>query len=265
MTKVDILSETASDSLQPTAKINNVISSEVREYFEKLRDFIVNKDEYDFVVDLDDVWRFVYTRRFDAVKYLTSNFSEGIDYEVKRQTPSQNNLPKKKYYLTVRAMENFIVRKNAEIFEIYRRIFHWVLEGSQPKQVINVVTIGIENDVNLIENKENQSYPAGYDSIKQILKSLGYKHIKPKQLFKILVERGLLKEIKKKIIIEKDVSIVYSDGEELASGMILNRNRIDSNTIRNQLIFRKTDAIELLDKAGVSLSNEEYLSRLYKD
>ena len=58
---------------------------------------------------------------------------------------------------------------------------------------------------------------------------------------------------------------MYSDGEELASGMILNRNRIDNNTIRNQLIFRKTDAIELLDKAGASLSNEEYLSKLYKD
>lgn len=128
MTKVELLSKSASDNLQPTAKINSAISSEVREYFEKLRDFIVNKDEYDFVVDLDDVWRFVYTRRFDTVKYLTSNFSEGIDYEVKRQTPSQNNLLKKKYYLTVRAMENFIVRKNAEIFEIYRRIFHWVLE-----------------------------------------------------------------------------------------------------------------------------------------
>lgn len=244
MAKLEILSEIANDSLRPTAKINFINSEEVKSYFTSLYNLVLEKGEDEFCVDLDDVFHYAYKAKKEAVRALTKSdvFINGYDYIVVRKAAQGQFDSKTKILMTMRCFEFFIVKKNRILFEVYRSIFHFVLAGNIPKQIVNVTPIGIIDSTKSIENKNNV-YPVGYNSIKQILRSLGYKHIKPRQVFKILVERGLLKEQKKDVAIRKCVSVIYSSGEQLESGVIINRGRINDDTIQNQLLFKESEVI----------------------
>ena len=265
MTKVNFSSETASDSLQPTAQFNGNTTNEIHSYFNLLYLKVVNNPDNQFCVDLDDIWSIGYSRRRDAVKYLIKSFKEDIDYEEVRQAPLQNNLPKFKYMLTVQCMEHLVVRRNKEIFEIYRRIFHWVIfnPNMKPTYIINVASLGIENTNKIKSYKSESPYPEGYSSMKQILKLLGYQYLKPAQVFKIFVERGLLKQIRNHIKIEKDIDIIYADDDLVRSGDVINKSDINIDTLRNQMIFKNESVSDLFIKAGINLNNEEYLSKYY--
>lgn len=265
MAKLEILSEIANNSLQPTAKINSINSEEVKSYFTSLYNLVLEKGEDEFCVDLDDVFHYAYKAKKEAVRALTKSdvFINGYDYIVVRKAAQGQFDSKTKILMTMRCFEFFIVKKNRTLFEVYRSIFHFVLAGNIPKQIINVTPIGIIDSTKSIESKNNV-YPVGYNSIKQILRSLGYKHIKPRQVFKILVERGLLRRERKTIVIRKNIDLIYAEGKQLENKSIINRNEINSNTTRNQLLFKESEIIRLLDIAGISLSNEEALSKIYQ-
>lgn len=268
MAKINLSPESASDSLQPTAKINEEISNKIKGYFLLLQEKVNENPENVFCVNLDDVWQYCYASRKDAVRALRKGkmFIEGIDFIALRNSAQRSASDiKEHFYLTIQCFEYFVARRNKLIFEIYRRTFHLSVFGSnmKPQQFINVVTIGIEN-LNQVNNALRKSpYPKGYDSMKQILKLLGYKHLKPLQVFKILIERGLLERIKNHIKIEKDVDIIYAGDDLIASKDAINLYDINENTIKNQMVFKTKAISELFIKAGINLENEEFLSKRY--
>lgn len=97
---------------------------ELKEYFCQL--LRLTEQNEMFPVDLLDVWMLVYARKDHAVRDLTQNFIQGVDYQLlpkKGENPNTGR-PVDKYYLSVSCMEYFIARKVRPVFEIYRRIFH---------------------------------------------------------------------------------------------------------------------------------------------
>lgn len=117
-------------------------SDDLKAYFSKIME--LSKSGEKFPVDLDEVWPLVYGRKEEAVRALNSNnlFLKDIDYQFLRKNAEQdfenkwggNN--RVTYKLSVQCLEYFIVRKNRSVFEVYRQIFHAVVQGkfSQPRK-----------------------------------------------------------------------------------------------------------------------------------
>lgn len=116
----------------------------------------------EFPINLDQVYPLVYSRKDKAVESLKSTFIEGIDYQVNQNFPpngekfnkevydfspngqkidlvvdnsAANSVKvrgrkKDQYYLSVPCLEFFIARKVREVFEVYRKVFHKVVERS---------------------------------------------------------------------------------------------------------------------------------------
>lgn len=125
----------------------------------------LNKSSEEFPINLDDIWPIGYTRKNDAVRTLKNEFLEGEDFIVKdssqmsdnqrlrknaqqnqeecdfSQLPDNQRLLKfeqykvggdfrsKSYFLSVSCAEYLIVRKCRPVFEVYRRVFHQVVNG----------------------------------------------------------------------------------------------------------------------------------------
>lgn len=111
----------------------------------------LNKSSEEFPINLDDIWPIAYNRKEEAVRALTSEgsgFMQDLDYQFFRKNAEQNNqgsdfcsaeLRSKKdgrgghnkvtYFLSVSCAEYLIVRKCRPVFEVYRRVFHQVVNG----------------------------------------------------------------------------------------------------------------------------------------
>lgn len=120
----------------------------------------LNKSSEEFPINLDDIWPIGYTRRDNAIRDLKNGFYEGEDYVIKdlSQVPdyqfllkieenpnntqvsdnqsllkfeenSKGGRPKSYYFLSVSCAEYLIVRKCRPVFEVYRRVFHQVVNG----------------------------------------------------------------------------------------------------------------------------------------
>lgn len=111
----------------------------------------LNKSSEEFPINLDDIWPIAYNRKEEAVRALTSEgsgFMQDIDYQFFRKNAEQNNsasdfcsaeLRSKKdgrgghnkvtYFLSVSCAEYLVVRKCRPVFEVYRRVFHQVVNG----------------------------------------------------------------------------------------------------------------------------------------
>lgn len=120
----------------------------------------LNKSSEEFPINLDDIWPIGYTRRDNAIRDLKNGFYEGEDYVIKdlSQVPdyqfllkieenpnnsqvsdnqrllkfeenSKGGRPKSYYFLSVSCAEYLIVRKCRPAFEVYRRVFHQVVNG----------------------------------------------------------------------------------------------------------------------------------------
>lgn len=121
--------------------MNNVILTkqssmiEVKTYFTAVLN--LSKSDEEFPVNLDEVWGLVYSRKQEAVRSLTSNkqFIEGVDYKTVRNDAQGGQFASVDYYLTVSCLEFFIARKVRAVFEVYRQVFHHVVNGdfSQPE------------------------------------------------------------------------------------------------------------------------------------
>ena len=118
----------------------------------------LNKSSEEFPINLDDIWPIGYTRKNDAVRTLRNEFLEGEDFIVRdasqlsdfqrlRKNAQQNkqeqdfcsselrskkvggDFRSKNYFLSVSCAEYLIVRKCRPVFEVYRRVFHKVVNG----------------------------------------------------------------------------------------------------------------------------------------
>jgi hypothetical protein len=118
----------------------------------------LNKSSEEFPINLDDIWPIGYTRKNNAVRDLKNAFYEGEDFIIKDASQlsdnqrllkfeQQNNegldfcsselrnkkvggdFKSKDYFLSVSCAEYLIVRKCRPVFEVYRRVFHKVVNG----------------------------------------------------------------------------------------------------------------------------------------
>lgn len=115
-------------------------SDELKRYFMAILQLSESGNE--FPINLDEVWVLVYQRRDVAVRALTKDFMEGVDYQILRKNVEQDSSKswggnnKVTYMLTVSCMEFFIARKVRAVFEVYRQVFHKAANGAIPSYQI---------------------------------------------------------------------------------------------------------------------------------
>lgn len=110
----------------------NIVLSDnlsIRSYFEKVLNLSKLGDK--FPVNLDDVWPLVYSAKEKAVRALVSSdqFMQGIDYEI-LATNGENitvGRPVNVYMISISCMGYFIARKVRSVFNVYRDVFHKVI------------------------------------------------------------------------------------------------------------------------------------------
>lgn len=110
---------------------NIVLSDDlsIRSYFEKVLNLSKLGDK--FPVNLDDVWPLVYSAKEKAVRALVSSdqFMQGIDYEILATNGENTTVgrPVNVYMIFISCMEYFIARKVRSVFNVYRDVFHKVI------------------------------------------------------------------------------------------------------------------------------------------
>lgn len=101
----------------------------IRSYFEKVLNLSKLGDK--FPVNLDDVWPLVYSAKEKAVRALVSSdqFMQGIDYEILATNGENTTVgrPVNVYMISISCMEYFIARKVRSVFNVYRDVFHKVI------------------------------------------------------------------------------------------------------------------------------------------
>lgn len=112
--------------------ICNIVLSDdlsIRSYFEKVLNLSKLGDK--FPVNLDDVWPLVYSAKEKAVRALVSSdqFMQGIDYEILATNGENTTVgrPVNVYMISISCMEYFIARKVRSVFNVYRDVFHKVI------------------------------------------------------------------------------------------------------------------------------------------
>lgn len=108
---------------------------EVKEYFTAVLN--LEKSNNDFPVNLDEVWQLIYAERGKAVRALKANFIENVDFISLAQDGKQvshGGSNKIDYYLSTSCLEFFVARKVRPIFEVYRQVFHHVMNGDFQQQ-----------------------------------------------------------------------------------------------------------------------------------
>lgn len=103
-------------------------SEEIKKYFQKILE--LNKSGEKYPINLDDVWGLVYGQKSDAVAALKESFMQDVDYQVLRKNPQNptGGRPSNIYYISVPCMEFFVARKVRSVFEVYRQVFHKIVE-----------------------------------------------------------------------------------------------------------------------------------------
>lgn len=127
-------------------------SEEIKNYFQAI--LKLSQADNEFPINLDEVWPLVYSEKSKAVRALKNDFIEGIDY----QSFAQNGKREigatitHVYYLSLPCLEFFIARKVRPVFEVYRQVFHGVVQGKLPKSVktTDVNGLTIEDKVEFI-------------------------------------------------------------------------------------------------------------------
>lgn len=111
----------------------------IKSYFEGVHKLLKTKGADAFCVNLDEVWPLVYERKDHAIRALTKDYFEGVDYTT--QVPDYQVFPQNEenplggrpsisYYLTVSCLEHLIARKERRVFEVYRQVFHQALDNT---------------------------------------------------------------------------------------------------------------------------------------
>ena len=111
----------------------------IKSYFEGVHELLKTKGSDAFCVNLDEVWPLVYERKDVAVRALTKDYFEGVDYttqvpdnqvfHINAENPSVGR-PSVTYYLTVSCLEHLVARKERRVFEVYRQVFHQAMDNA---------------------------------------------------------------------------------------------------------------------------------------
>lgn len=108
----------------------NSSESEIKAYFEGIAKLMQGNEQ--FPVNLEDVWSLVYATKSKAVQTLRRSelFIEGIDYQSLNQKVQREvgGTMRVEYMLSVPCLEFFIARKVRPVFEVYRKVFHKVVD-----------------------------------------------------------------------------------------------------------------------------------------
>ena len=137
----------------------------IKSYFEGVHELLKAKGSDAFCVNLDEVWPLVYERKDVAVRTLTKDYFEGVDYitqvpdnqvfhqnvenpkgswggsnkaddtfrrnvELENQSVTDGWKVRKDYYLTVSCLEHLVARKERRVFEVYRQVFHQAMDNA---------------------------------------------------------------------------------------------------------------------------------------
>ena len=118
--------------------------SEIKAYFEGIAKLMQSNEL--FPVNLEDVWQLVYATKGKAVQTLKRSelFIEGVDYQIFNQKVKKSGVfnqeeknsdfmgrPTQIFMLSVPCLEFFIARKVRPVFEVYRKVFHKVVDTVQ--------------------------------------------------------------------------------------------------------------------------------------
>lgn len=131
-------------------------SEDIKSYFMAI--LSLSKSGSEFPVNLDEVWPLVYARKDNAVRELVANFIQGIDYQLLREDAEQKRGGGNKisYYLSISCLEYFIARKVRSVFEVYRAVFHKVVQELQvPKTFAEALQLAA-NQALQIEKEQQQ-------------------------------------------------------------------------------------------------------------
>ena len=117
---------------------------EIKAYFEGIAKLMQSNEP--FPVNLEDVWQLVYATKGKAVQTLKRSelFIEGVDYQIFNQKVKKSGVfnqeeknsdfmgrPTQVFMLSVPCLEFFIARKVRPVFEVYRKVFHKVVDTVQ--------------------------------------------------------------------------------------------------------------------------------------
>ena len=135
--------------------------SEIKAYFEGIAKLMQSNEQ--FPVNLEDVWQLVYSTKGKAVQTLKRSelFIEGIDYQIFNQKVKKSGVfnqeeknsdfmgrPTQVFMLSVPCLEFFIARKVRPVFEVYRKVFHKVVDTVQS------TTISIFQPISFVDSLE---------------------------------------------------------------------------------------------------------------
>ena len=135
--------------------------SEIKAYFEGIAKLMPSNEP--FPVNLEDVWQLVYATKGKAVQTLKRSelFIEGVDYQIFNQKVKKSGVfnqeeknsdfmgrPTQVFMLSVPCLEFFIARKVRPVFEVYRKVFHKVVDTVQS------TTISIFQPISFVDSLE---------------------------------------------------------------------------------------------------------------
>ena len=109
--------------------------AQLKAYFNGLLT-IAQSQTTDFPVNLDDVWRLVYSRKDKAVSTLKRMFIQNVDYQLIPQKVEQVSGAKHvdNYFLSLSCLEFFVARKVRAVFDVYRKVFHKAIRYAAPEE-----------------------------------------------------------------------------------------------------------------------------------
>ena len=135
--------------------------SEIKAYFEGIAKLMQSNEP--FPVNLEDVWQLVYATKGKAAQTLKRSelFIEGVDYQIFNQKVKKSGVfnqeeknsdfmgrPTQVFMLSVPCLEFFIARKVRPVFEVYRKVFHKVVDTVQS------TTISIFQPISFVDSLE---------------------------------------------------------------------------------------------------------------
>ena len=131
-------------------------NDELKRYFAAILE--ISKSGNEFPIDLDEVWMLVYPRKDHAVRALTENFMQDVDYQVflKNGENSNGGRPTNIYKLSVACMEFFVARKVRPVFEVYRQVFHGMANTYQVPQSFSEALMLAAKQQETIEEQQKQ-------------------------------------------------------------------------------------------------------------
>lgn len=148
-----------------------------------------------FPVNLEDVWQLVYATKGKAVQTLKRSelFIEGVDYQIFNQKVKKSGVfnqeeknsdfmgrPTQVFMLSVPCLEFFIARKVRPVFEVYRKVFHKVVDTVQSTTISTFQPISFVDSLEPLAElnrsimarfKRLQEMSGGCSCVTQVLKA----------------------------------------------------------------------------------------------